>query len=240
MHEAMITVDVAEGPMQAFRTEPEGTGRGPALLVIQEAFGVNSHIRDVCRRLSARGYVALAPEIFHRTGHGVELGYDDLSQVMPHFTKLTNAGLLADVRAGLAALAADPRVDATRIGVIGFCVGGFTTFLAAEHTDARAFVAFYGGGILRTRPNVALEPLIGDAHLIRRPILLLFGGQDHSIPPEDVQAIDRRLTELGTNHEVVIMPDGGHGFACNDRAAYHQPSAERAWEVTHRWLSAHL
>lgn len=240
MEQTTITIDTADGPMHAYRTAPDGHDRRPALLVIQEAFGVNHHIKNVCHRISERGYVALAPELFHRTGHGVELGYTDMSLVMPHFSKLTNAGIGMDLAAGLAALAKDSHVDAKRIGVIGFCVGGFATFLAAERTDAAAFVAFYGGGILRTRPNIALEPLIDEAHRIRKPILMLFGGQDQSIPPDDVKAIGDRLASLGKTHQIVTMPDGGHGFACDERAAYHQPSADEAWTITFDWLERHL
>ena len=161
-------------------------------------------------------------------------------QVMPHFSKLTNGGILTDVQAGLAALRADPRVDPARIAVVGFCVGGLATFLAAEHTDAAAFVAFYGGGILRARPNIALEPVIGDAANISRPILLLFGGLDQSIPAEDVAAIDTTLTSLGKAHQTVTLPEGGHGFVCDDRAAFHQPSNDDAWRITYEWLEANL
>ena len=145
-----------------------------------------------------------------------------------------------DVQAGLAALRADPRVDPARIAVVGFCLGGFAPFLAAEHTDAQAFVAFYGGGILRTRPNIALQPIIGDAALIGRPILMLFGGKDQSIPAEDVAQIDATLTALGKAHTIVTLPDGGHGFACDDRAAFHQPSSDEAWAITYEWLGRNL
>lgn len=240
MVETTLTLPTADGPMHAFRVAPEGDTRLPALLVIQEAFGVNNHIRNVCRRVAAHGYVTVAPELFHRTGEGIELGYTDMSQVMPHFSQLTNAGIVMDIKAGLAALAGDARVDASRIGVIGFCVGGFATFLAAEKTDAHAFVAFYGGGILRARPGIALEPIVGDATEIRRPILLLFGGQDRSIPPEDVRAIDEELTRLGKQHQTVTLPDGGHGFACDDRAAFHEPSSDEAWRITYDWLGKNL
>lgn len=240
MEHTTLTLDTADGPMHAYRATPEGTRRLPALLVLQEAFGVNHHIKNVCQRLADHGYIALAPELFHRTGHGVELGYTDMSQVMPHFSRLTNSGIEMDVAAGLAALRADPRVDESRVGVIGFCVGGFATFLAAERTDAAAFVAFYGGGVLRARPGIALEPLIEDANRIRKPILLVFGGQDQSIPAEDVKAIGDRLTSLGKTHTIVTLPEGGHGFACDDRAAYHQPSSDEAWQTTYDWLAKTL
>ena len=106
------SLDTADGPMHAFRTAPDGDGRGPALLIIQEAFGVNPHIRNVCRRVTEHGYVALAPELFHRTGERLEFGYTDMSVIYPHFGKLTNQGILMDLQAGLAALRADPGAGA--------------------------------------------------------------------------------------------------------------------------------
>jgi carboxymethylenebutenolidase len=240
MAETTLVVQTADGSMQAYLAVPDGDDQGPALLVLQEAFGVNHHIKNVCSRLAERGFVALAPELFHRTGTDVELGYTDMTQVMPHFSRLTNAGLEMDIKAALATLGQQPRVDAARIGVLGFCVGGFATFLAAETTDAKAFVAFYGGGIVHPRPNIALEPLIDRADQIRKPILLLFGGKDQSIPPEDVAAIDERLTALGKQHEVVTLPEGGHGFACDERSSYHQPSADQGWRIAFDWLRARL
>lgn len=101
-------------------------------------------------------------------------------------------------------------------------------------------MAFYGGGILRARPNIALEPVIGDAARISRPILLLFGALDQSIPAGDVAAIDATLTSLGKAHTVVTLPDGGHGFACDDRAAFHQASNDEACGITYEWLGANL
>lgn len=238
--ERTITMPTGDGPMNAFIAEPAGSGRGPALLVCQEAFGVNSHIKNVCRRLADAGYVALAPELFHRSGAGIELGYTDFAKVMPYFQTLTNQTLLTDVRAGLKALRGEPRVDPNRVAVIGFCVGGFATFLAAEHTDAAAFVAFYGGGIVHTRPGINLTPLLDDADKIRKPILLLFGGQDQSIPEADVKAIEARLQALGTTHEIVTLPQGGHGFACDERASYDKDSADQAWRIAFDWLKRTL
>jgi carboxymethylenebutenolidase len=235
-----VTIDTADGPMGAFLASPDGAGRQPGLLVCQEAFGVNEHIRNVCRRFAEAGYLALAPELFHRTGAGVELGYTDFSQVMPHFSKLTNATLLMDLRASLQALRADPSVDSARVGVIGFCVGGFATFLAAEQTDAVAFVSVYGGGIVHARPGLGLSPLIEDVERIRAPMLLVFGADDHGISAEDVAVIRERLTAAGKRHEIVVYPGAGHGFACDARDAYHKPSADAAWKKTLDWLKTTL
>jgi carboxymethylenebutenolidase len=238
--EQTITIDTADGPMRAFVASPDDGSRKPALIVCQEAFGVNDHIRNVCRRLAGAGYVALAPELFHRSGTGVELGYTDFSIVMPHFSKLTNETLTMDITAALQALRKDRRVDPSRVGVIGFCVGGFATFLAAEQTDAAAFVAFYGGGIVHMRPGVALAPLLEDADRITAPMLLLFGAEDHAIPPDDIAAIRDRLTALGKTFEIVVYAGAGHGFACDARSAFHAPSAEAAWHKTLEWLTTTL
>ncbi len=131
--EQTIAVPTPDGPMQTFVALPDDRPAGerlPALVVIQEAFGVNSHIKNVCRRIASHGYAAFAPELFHRLGDGVDLPYDDFSKVMPAFVTLTNDGLLADVQASLAAARADAHVDPDRVGIIGFCVGGFAAFLS--------------------------------------------------------------------------------------------------------------
>ena len=238
--EQMIAIDTADGPMQTFVALPDTTDRAAALIVVQEAFGVNSHIKNVCRRIAAAGYAAFAPELFHRLGDGVDLPYDDLAKVMPAFVTLTNDTLLTDVTATLAATRAHPRVDAARVGVIGFCVGGFTAFLSAEKTDVTASVVFYGGGIVHERPGIALKPLLDDVDGIASPMLLVFGGEDQSIPSADIDAIQERLANAGKAHTIVVMPAAGHGFACDERAAFHQPSNDDAWRITFEWLNRHL
>lgn len=238
--EQTITIDTPDGPMQTFVALPAQSEPAAALVVVQEAFGVNRHIKNVCRRLAAAGYAAFAPELFHRLGDGVDLPYDDFAKVMPAFATLTNESLLTDVRAALAATRADARVDAAHVGIIGFCVGGFTTFLAAEKTDVTASVVFYGGGIVHERPGLPLKPLLEDVDGIAAPMLLVFGGQDQSIPGTDIDAIQERLADAGKAHTIVVMPEGGHGFACDERAAYHQASNDEAWRITLEWLNRHL
>lgn len=238
--EQTLTIDTPDGPMQTFVARPAPGAPAPALVVVQEAFGVNSHIRNVCRRMAAEGYVAFAPELFHRLGNGIDLPYDDFAKVMPAFVTLTNDTLLTDVTATLTAARADADVDAARVGVIGFCVGGFTAFLAAEKTDVGASVVFYGGGIVHARPGIALTPLLDAVDGITSPMLLVFGGQDQSIPGSDIDAIQERLAGADKAHTIVVMPEGGHGFACDERAAYHQVSADEAWRITVEWLNRHL
>ena len=235
-----LTIQTPDGPMGAYLSEPAGTGPKPAVLVLQEAFGVNDHIRSVCDRIAARGYVALAPELFHRTGAGLEFGYTDFGALMPVFGTLTNAGLHTDIAAALATLRGRDDVDPSRIGVVGFCVGGFATLLAAEECDAATFVSFYGGGVLRTRPGISLTPIIDGVSKVKRPILFLYGGTDQSIPAEDVSAIDAAMRATGVTYEVVTYPDAGHGFACEARDSFHQPSNDAAWARTFAWFERYL
>jgi carboxymethylenebutenolidase len=238
--EQTINIDTEEGSMDAFLAVPLGDMVVPAMVVAQEAFGVNDHIKNVCRRLAAVGYAALAPELYHRSGSGITLAYDDIPRVMPYMAMVTNGGLVMDVRAALAALRAHERVDGGRVGVIGFCLGGLATFIAACHTDARTFVSFYGGGIVHERPGLAMRPPLGEANRITRSILLFFGGRDTSIPPADVASIRARLESLHTHHQIVVYPEAQHGFACDERASYDPTAAEEAWTVTFGWLQREL
>ncbi len=238
--EARVTISTADGPMDAWLVAPASPGPHAALVVVQEAFGVNAHIRDVCRRFAAAGYVALAPEIFHRAGTGIEIPYADMPPAMVQLALLTNAGLEQDLAAALAHLRESRDVDAARVGVVGFCVGGFAAFLAASRLDPAATVSLYGGGIVRPRPGLALTPLLDEADGIRAPLLCLFGSEDGGIPPADVEAIRARIDGLAEPHEVVVYEGAKHAFFCDMRPAYHPTAAQAAWERTLAWFGRHL
>ncbi len=243
MIEQRGTCTTPDGPMAFFAAFPDAAGAAapvPALVVVQEAFGVNDHVRDVCRRLAGIGYAALAPEIFHRDGAGIEVPYTEGPRAMELLGRLTNDGLATDLAAAFAALRADPRVDAARVGIIGFCVGGFAAFLAACRCDPRVTVAFYAGGIVHERPHAALRPVLAEAPSIRAPILCLFGGDDGGIPPADVDAIRARLDAGTAAHEVIVYPGAKHAFFNDLRPAFHPEAARAAWDETRAWLERYL
>ncbi len=240
MHEEVVTLATPDGPMDAFLVRPEGKSRAPGLVVAQEAYGVNDHIRDVCRRFAGEGYATLAPELFHREGRGVLVPYTDMPGAMGRLAALTNEGLEQDLKAALAHLRGRADVDPARVGLVGFCVGGFAAFLGACRLDPAATVSFYGGGIVRERPQFKLRPVLGETERIRRPILCLFGAEDRGIPPEDVAAVRAKLDALTAPHEVVVYPGAGHAFFCDARPAYHPESARDAWRRTLEWLGRHL
>ena len=238
--EQRVTVPTVDGPMNAYVARPDAPGQKPALVVVQEAFGVNEHIRDVCRRFAREGYVALAPEIFHRSGPGIEIPYTDMPPAMAQLGLLTNDGLEADLAAALEWVRGEGEVDSLRVGLVGFCVGGFAAFLGACRLDPAATVAFYGGGIVRARQGMKIQPVLEEADGIDAPLLCLFGAEDAGIPPDDVARITERIEALGVGCEVEVYEGAKHAFFCDLRANYHPGAAAAAWTRTLGWLERYV
>jgi len=242
MKEFTVSLPTSGGPMDVhgFVPDPDSKRRPAAVIVLQEAFGVNAHVKRFCRRVASAGYAAFAPELFHRDGQGLEFGYDEFPRIKPILAGLTNAQILGDLRATHVHVSKRPDVDATRIASWGFCMGGWASVLAACELPIAAAISFYGGGLVHPRPGIGFTPLIDRLDSISCPMLLVFGGKDTSIPPEDIAAIQARLESLGKVHEVTVYPEAGHGFFCEDRTAYHEASAEAAWTRATAWLAARL
>ena len=225
-----------DGSMDVYEAYPEGEPKG-AIIVVQEAFGVNDHIQDVTRRFAAEGYLAVAPAFFHRAGGGTA-PYDDFSQVMPLFEGISDDGILADVDATVAHLEASG-YDPPRIGIVGFCFGGRVTFLTAARRKLGAAVTFYGGGIVNASP-LGLSALVGEAADLRTPWLGMFGDLDKGIPVDDVEVLRSAVGDAEVAAEIVRYADADHGFHCDAREAYHRESAEDAWKRTLGWFATHL
>ena len=231
-----VTLTTTDGPMRLYSCTPEG-GSPRAVIVIQEAFGVNDHIEDVTRRVADAGYQAVAPALFHRAGGGTA-PYDDFEKVFPLFEGLTDAGILIDVGATVDHLNTQGFEDAA-IGIIGFCMGGRVTFLASLEHALGAAVGFYGGGIVTARfPQ--FPALIDRAADLKTPWLGLFGDRDESIPVEDVEVLRARLAELDVATEVLRYAGAEHGFHCDVRPSYHAEAATDAWARALAWLRDHL
>jgi carboxymethylenebutenolidase len=234
---AIHTVPTADGPMDLYEALPDGKPLG-AVIVIQEAFGVNEHIQDVTRRFAAQGYRAVAPSLFHRAGGGTA-PYTDFAKVMPLFKGVTDDAIVMDVDAALAHLrAAGFRDD--QIGIVGFCMGGRVTFLVATRRELGAAVGFYGGAIVTAR-RPGFQPLIGDTAKLATPWLGLFGDADASIPVEDVETLRETLArEAKVPSLIVRYPGAEHGFHCDMRPSYKEDAAKDAWARTLDWLRRHL
>lgn len=222
--------------MEVYEALPDGDAKG-AVIVIQEAFGVNEHIRDVTRRMAAEGYHAVAPALFHRAGGGTA-PYDDFSKVMPLFEGMSDTGTTTDIDAVLEHLHGAGWSN-SQVGLVGFCMGGRVSFLAAARRELGAVVGFYGGGIVTSR-RPQLPPLIGEAATLKAPWLGLFGDQDEGIPVEDVEKLRTALEAASAPTEIVRYPAAGHGFLCDERDSYNEAAARDGWARTVDWFEAHL
>jgi carboxymethylenebutenolidase len=235
-----VEIAVATGSMPCYEARPDPATRsvGGAVVVLQEAFGVNAHIEDVTRRFAEAGYHAAAPHLFHRTGSPA-LGYDELDKVMPHLGSLSDEGILADVDAVLAHLGqAGWALDQT--GAVGFCMGGRASFLVAGSRPLGAAVGFYGGGIVTARSE-AMGALLDLIPTMPTPWLGLFGDADHSIPVEDVERLRHELAARApVDTEIIRYPQAEHGFHCDARPSYQAAAALDGWNRTLVWLERHL
>ena len=214
---------------------PAGSARG-AVIVVQEAFGVNEHIEDVCRRLASAGWLAIAPHLFHRTGDP-QLGYDDFSLVAPHFMAVSAETIFDDVDVALAHAAA-AGCKPGQVGVVGFCMGGTVALATAVERRIGAAVTFYGGGV--TKGRFGLPALVELAPRLRVPWLGLYGDLDSGIPVDEVEALRATAASSGAPTEVVRYADADHGFNCDRRASYHAASATDAWQRMLDFFTAHL
>jgi carboxymethylenebutenolidase len=222
----------AGGPMGGYLARPADGAPRPAVLVFMEIFGVNPHIREVTERVAREGYVALAPDYFHRSGPGAEYGYDDagFAAGMKLLNALRSDEMVADAKSAIAWLRGRKDVRGDRIGAMGFCIGGHMTYLTACETDVRAAASFYGGGIAAPQGPGGQPATIGRTAKIGGRIICLFGGKDAFIPIDQVDAIRDALARARTRHEVVVYPDADHGFFCDQRASYQEKAAKDAWE----------
>lgn len=218
-HFSLTTTD--NHTLGAYRADPAGTPKG-AMVVAQEIFGVNSHIRNVCDRLAAEGYVAVAPALFDRFVRDFQSGYspDEVAHARSYLGKIDWPKMLLDVQAGI-----DDVKSVGPVGVIGFCMGGSAAFLSATRLSGlKAAVAFYGGQIVKFADE---KP--------KCPVQMHFGETDASIPMTDVEIVKQKRTDC----EIYVYP-AGHGFYCDERASFHDDSAKLAWQRTIAFLDKHM
>jgi len=224
-----ITLRVNDGSsMNAYVARPSDSSSHPGIIVLQEAFGVNLHIRNMCDRFAAEGYIAIAPELFHRTAPGFEGSYTDFAAVMPHMQAMTNEGAAADLRAAHEWLQSQKNVEQDHIFSVGYCMGGRMSFLANATLPLRAAASFYGGGIA--------PGLLDRASQLHGPMLFCWGGLDKHIPPEQRQAVVDALRKAGKSYVNVEFSDADHGFNCDERASYQPRAARQSWALLLEFL----
>jgi carboxymethylenebutenolidase len=196
----------------------------------------------VAERLAREGYVALAPNFFHRSAPELDVGYDDAGRAegLQHLQRLRADAMIADARAAIDWLRRRPDVRGARIGCMGFCVGGHMTYLTAAETDVAAAASFYGGGIAAPKGPGGAPSTLGRTEKIRGRMLCLFGAKDAFIPPEQVEAIRAAMLENEVRGEVVVYEGADHGFFCDQRPSYQKAAADDAWERVKRLFAEEL
>jgi carboxymethylenebutenolidase len=235
MTASTLTLTTTDGPMPTYVATPDADAKG-AVLVVQEAFGITPHIESIVRRLADAGYVAAAPALFHRQGSPV-FTYGDFESVMPVMKELHAAGINADLDATFEHLGSlGFALDHT--GIVGFCMGGTVALVAGAERPLGAAVTWYGGGVSQGR--FGFDPLVDLAPNLQSPWLGLFGDLDQGIPVDDVEKLRAAAATASVPTDVVRYPDAGHGFNCDDRDAYHEPSATDGWARTLAWFDQHL
>ncbi|MEH1906857.1 MAG: dienelactone hydrolase family protein [Nostoc sp.] len=226
-------VKVPNGDLQidAYLAEPAKAGTFPAVIVIQEIFGVNIHIREVAEKFAKEGYVAIAPALYQRTAPGFEAKYtpEDIQRGRTYKEQTTAEEILSDIQAAIAYLQTLPNVQKDAIGSIGFCFGGHVVYLAATLPDIKVTASFYGGGITNSTPGGG-QPTITHTSEIKTPIYAFFGTEDKGIPLEHTEQIEAELKKYQIPHKIFRYEGAEHGFFCNHRASYNPEAAADAWQ----------
>ena len=205
-----------------YRADPTGTPKA-AVVVIQEIFGVNHHIRSVCDRLAGVGYVAIAPSLFDRMEPNFQCGYspDEIATARKFIANPDWAAMLLDTQAAI-----DAVKNVGPVGIIGFCLGGSIAYAAATKLSGlSAAVGYYGGAIVRFADD---KPKV--------PTQLHFGEKDQGIPLSDVDTIKSKRPDV----EIFVYPGAQHGFHCDERASYDKASADIAWPRSLDFFAKHL
>ena len=218
----MIELTAADGhKLAAYRAEPAGKPRG-GIVVIQEIFGVNSHIKEVADGYAADGYLAIAPAMFDRVQRGFDVGYtpEEIAKGRELRPKISLDWAMKDAEAAVKAAS-----SAGKVGIVGYCWGGFVAWMASARIPGLACaVPYYGGGIL---DNVDIEPKV--------PVMGHFGEKDSMIPVEGV----KKLAEKHKKQQIFIYA-ADHGFNCDQRGSYNAAAAKQARERTLTFFRQHV
>lgn len=229
-----VSIPAPGGEFPAYRAVPAKKKGAPVILLIHEVFGVHEHIKDVCRRLARRGYMAIAPDLFARQGD-----VSGLASIEEIYAKVINKVPEAQIMSDLDAAAAWAAKSGggTQAGVTGFCWGGRMVWLYAAHSAGlRAAVAWYGrlgGPTDDLHPHAPLDVVAG----LKAPVLGLYGGQDPSIPLELVNQMREKLAAAGKTAEILVYPEAPHAFFADYRPSYRKHAAEDGWRRMLEWFA---
>jgi carboxymethylenebutenolidase len=228
-----VKIPVTEGEIPGYRAMPASGGPFPVVLVAFEVFGLQEHIKDICRRFAREGHLAVAPDFFARQGD--VSGIEDFQEIFKIASKVPDAQIMSDLDAA-AEWAARNRGNAQKLGVTGFCWGGRVTWLYAAHSPRlKAGVAWYGRLVSDTTELQPKNP-IDLVPSLKAPVLGLYGGKDQGIPLDTVERMRDALKNARNPSEIIVYPEAGHGFFGDTRPSYRKEDAQDGWKRLLAWF----
>jgi len=237
-----LSIDVGGNPMPSYLARPQQDGPRPAVIVLQEIFGVNTEVKRIADLLASTGYVALAINYYHRTHPNLNEPYtpEGLQNGFAAAGNITRATIRADLTAAIDYLNSQAYVESGHVATWGFCFGGTMAFESATVPGLAAAIAFYGGNIAAPLPSGEPE-VLADANDIRTPLLLAFGGKDDYITAETVERIRTALTAAHKDFEIRVYPEQGHAFFRDSSAALEtSKDVADAWNLVQTFLKNHV
>ncbi|MES1157244.1 MAG: dienelactone hydrolase family protein [Alphaproteobacteria bacterium] len=230
--------------LPSFLARPAQAGRHPAVIVVNEVFGIHEYIKDICRRLAHAGYVAIAPDYFDRAGDPATMS--DFNQIRPIVATATYEQVMGDTAGAVEFLTHSPHVNASKLAITGFCWGGNVVWMAAARfPQLKAATAWYGRLAPPAQGDFGYEPgrpwpldIAGDLHA---PVLGLYGAQDQGIAQASVEQMRAALAAAHdrTHSEIIVYPDAGHGFHADYRTSYNEADARDGWTRMLAWFRSH-
>ncbi len=216
--------------MTCYFSEPK-TKVQAGVIILQEAFGVNAHIQELTLKFAKEGYLAIAPELYHRTAEsGWTCDYNNFKAAENHFSAINENGIIEDVGACYDWI--HERYQIQEIASIGYCMGGRASFIANSSVPLKAAISYYGGRIVPNYLSLASSQ--------RAPLLFFWGGQDTGIPQEQIRSLTEALTASKKTYTNIVISDAGHGFSTDDRASFHPLASQLAWATSLEFLKINL
>lgn len=225
--------------LPGYYVTPAGSGKFPAVIVLMEAFGLNKWCKSICDRLALSGFAAIAPDFYR----GTTYAYTDVPGAIAKLKSLNDDAIMGDVGKSLDFLGTKTEINASGIGVIGFCMGGRYAFLsnAVYPTKIRAAISFYGGGIDATPGNpLGQKSLLDRVTAIQSPIMLMYGSDDQLIAADEHGRVATALSTAKKRYILNLFPNAGHGFMSDRRENYSPEAAAEAWMMTTGFFSQNL
>lgn len=238
MQSSMTTIEAGGSPMPMYVTRPDGEAKLPAVIIIQEIFGITAEMKKNADLLAGQGYVVVIPAMYHRADPNFAAGYDEagVNKGRDVAKTTTHDDMRADLAAVIVWIKAQPFASGA-IGTWGFCWGGSVAYLSATLPDIAAAVSFYGGQIAKS-PFPANQPMVAYTAQIQAPLFFAFGGQDDGIPPEEIEKIRGALDAAGKTYQLEVYADVGHAFFRNGPGA--NDASAKVWPLVQAFLERYL